>query len=1699
MRINASGVTTSVAADAIAAQTTAALGDIAITAAGATSTNARGLSAVAQGGNISINATGPVQASTFGIQATSAGVGTINILASGPVTSTTANGIAATNTGRGAVSVGTAANRVGTVTANGASGTGITAFGNGDVSVYAGAVSGGTRGIVAASQYTNPNGRVIIDALGPVIGLNSWGIIGVSNGALNTNSLTITTGDVTGTGRTAISAQTVGGDITILTNGSILSQASQTLTSNSSIFAESRGNGLITIDALASVTGYDGIYALSGGAAGGIDILSTGSVTGTNQYGIYGRSGGGNVLIEAQGPVAGAIGGVVGLVNGAGSVGIRTAGVTSSNGPAVFGQSTTGAVTIETGAVTANGGTAVTYGAARNVADASASSGFGILALSGGNNVSIASTGRVTGGAAGGVLAQTSGTGGITINTAGVTAAAGRAIQADASGGAIVVSATGQITAFGAGIEVTNSGAGAIDVTSTGPLTAGAGDNGINAANTGTGATLVGNAGARTGAVTAGATGVFATSQGDVSVFASSVTGGTRGIVAASQGAAPNGAVTVNTSGAINAASGFGIVAVNNGALAANTLTINATGPIVSTGGSGVSAQTVGGDISVRTAAVTANTGANGTWDGIFADGRGDSLVSVTTTGAVSGTFRGIDVSSSGTTARSGVTIAAGGNVTAGSGQAAIFSNVLGLGNTTVGTASGTTLSAVGGTGVLASVGTTSGANGITINNLAAIGGAGANRVANGLVASITGAGNGGNIAVDSSGGAIQATNAGILASTAGTGAVSIGGTVGIGSSITSPLVGISGSTTSGALTINTAATGTIAPGATVGIQARTTTGTITINQAGGIGASGSGNTVGLGIDARIASGAAALNINSTGGIYVSPGTGLQSAGIYASHGGTGAINVTSTGIIDPGAYGVVLQGGGNVSYAANSGLVEGEQGAYIASTGGGLVTVTSAAGTPITGLNGVGLEAVGSGGAVIVTTAGAVTGTTSGLIASNTGTGATTVATTGAITGQSGVGINVTGGAGVATVTAAGPVSGATSGIVATSTGAGSTIVTNTGAVTSSSGPAINAQSGTGGLNLNIQGNVISATGQAILATSAGGGTINVAAGAIVAGRVDSPTGSVISLNTASGSTSTINVAQGATVQTVSGSAFTTAIRATGGSVVVNNSGTISGQVDFSALTGADTGQLAGGAGTTFETGGLSVFSAGNDTFTNAGQLVTVGGSTTFDFRGGTNVFNNNGTVFTGFNPVAAAGSTFLLSSLTTFNNAGSLNLMNGVLGDSIVASDSNFIGTGGSRLMLDTAVGVAGGRSDFLTIGKSSGRTAVLIRDTAPTTFGAYNPIGTVLVNGSTRAGDFVLDSNSSFYNAGIFGGVLDKPGWFFSQIGVNAAGATVLVSLPKIQAYQVSTLGSQAQAVWHETVQRAARQAEVRDELAKDHPAGGFWVDVQGTRTARDVDRYAPTLAGVQHYDASYGHDITATTIGYDAVRPAIDGDVLVGASVGYVNSSADFEKQRTSVKMDGWSASAYGTFVRSGWFVAATVGVNQLSAEIKAPRLAGFTLQDTDVTSVGATFEAGFRTPFLMGTTIEPTAALAYVSSSVDDFTAAGTTFRFGDDKSLRPSMGARISGETGLMGSNWTTLYNVSVRGVGEALSQNDVILDSAGPNLRVYDQLENAYGEVRAGLTSESANGWSVYGDVTGRYSDEIRAVGASVGFRLSY
>ena len=1580
------------------------------------------------GANNSVFVLGPSTAVTVDsatINSTAANSTGLNISSSG-------------GTGSGVSAVFTGANNI-TGVATAVMVSGVNENASLDTTAGGGTYGGGLNANSQSGSATLLNGSNLITGSTTQVGLTATV---ASTGAATVNS----TGGSISSGY-GISASSQGGDVTVGQGAGVTTAINLTSSTGMGIAATTSGAGNITVQTGTGGTidgGAYGIFANNGGGSGTTNVTvgdAIGATTAPSADGVDVISGSGSVTINATGAIAAGGNGVYSYINsGAGNLTVTTAGVTSSGvspGEAgvnlsVFGSSSTGALSYTlTGANAVSGGVgvyAVNWGAGAvsvQAADAgssiSGSTGAGVQVTAlGAGTVTVDVAGSVSGATngvysqagsgatsitVGGPVSATTGAaivasannGSISINTGStVTSTGGDGIDAFASTGATSITANGAINAAGAGIYATST-SGAISVNAASTVTGATGD-GIyvysagQSGTTGGGAVSVGASNQPiAGAVQGGGDyGIYASGAGDVSVYAGAVTGGTHGVSVTSQSnGASDGAVIIDLTGQVTSGAGYGVRGINTGVLSGDTLTISTAG-VTATGGDGIKAETSGGDITINAGGpIVANAGGNVTYDGIYADGAGDSLVTVNASGAVTGSDNGIEVYSAGATARSGVNITTGGSVTAGAGQSAIMATVAGLGDLTIATAAGTTLSAAGGTGILANV-ASSGANNIAINNAAAIGGAGAAQVANGIVAQIA-AGDAGNITVNSIGD-IDATTVGISASNSGSGTVNIGGANGVGGVITTAGTGIAASTTTGALTITTAAGGSIAPGASVGIQATSVSGPITIVQNGDIGAAGANGTVGMGISAQIQSGSSDINITSNGGIYVAAGSGLQSAGIYAVNGGTGAINVTSNGVIDPGAYGIVLQGAGAVS----------------------------------------------------VTTNGSVTGAAAGL----------------------------------------------------------------------------NLSSGAAGLSLNINGNVTATGGPAIVATSAGAATINIASGSVVTGLVTAAGQAVIELSTASGQSSTINVASGAVVAAAQGSVSDVAIRATGGSVVVNNNGDIEGTVDFSALTGANTGTLKNAPGTSFVTSGTSNFGAGNANFANSGTLQTQGALTTFQFGGANNVFNNAGTVVVGSAPVTtdaavrapggaassvATTASFVLTNLTTFANSGTLNMINGVVGDSIVAAGSNYVGSGKATLAVDTVIGGPGSASDVLVVGTSAGHTSVQIQDAAPTSFGAYNPTGTVIVQGITHPGDFTLDPASSWYNPTLFGGALDKPGFFFSQLGVDPATKnTVLISAPKLQAYQFATLPTQAQTIWYDTTPQPERQGELRDQLAgagQVETGPGLWVKVEGSTAQRDVAQSWSGAGNSYSYDASYTQDVTSEMAGFDDLRRTADGwGLAYGTSAGYVDLLTRFGQMQTSTQAEGFTLNGYATVMRKDVFAAFTVGGDELQDKLSSPQLTGYAPQTIDVGSLGATFEAGVRKPFLFGSTLEPSFGVAYVYSDVSDLATAGARFHFDTPESLRLSLGARLTGAVGGLGTGqWRTRYEVSLRAVDDVDAANAVGLASAGPTLPLTDNFQKQFGEARIGLITEIQGGWSGSADVRERFSGGSTDTGLSIALRYQF
>lgn len=280
--------------------------------------------------------------------------------------------------------------------------------------------------------------------------------------------------------------------------------------------------------------------------------------------------------------------------------------------------------------------------------------------------------------------------------------------------------------------------------------------------------------------------------------------------------------------------------------------------------------------------------------------------------------------------------------------------------------------------------------------------------------------------------------------------------------------------------------------GSTVGIGAgvRDTGDTLSITAAGPV----SGGTYGI-----------LANNFGTDGIAVRVGdaaggnTGILSTNYFA-----GALLITSTGraMGDSGLGIDAFNSGTNLSVEAHD--VTGKQGGIFAlNNGTGWASITATG--PVIGTDGYGISAANGS---ISTPAGTdltiqvmdASGKTTGIYARNNGSGATSITASGLVMGQTGNGVDVSNSRTTTDLTVSvKDISGGTNGIVASNGGTGSTSVKATGQVTGADGDGIYAVDN--GKGLAVEANLVSGSKMGIHADNFGTGSTTITASGEVKG----------------------------------------------------------------------------------------------------------------------------------------------------------------------------------------------------------------------------------------------------------------------------------------------------------------------------------------------------------------------------------------------------------------------------------------------------------------------------------------------------------------------------------------------------------------------------------------------------------------------
>ena len=1582
------------------------------------------------GGNIVNNGTGN------GFDATqTGGVGSIDITLTGDVTAATGEGVVVRNVAT-STDVSVVTNNV-TALAGGRDGIDVqTQSLTGDVTIVAnGDIAAGNAGIVGAIFPAGGTGNIDVTANGRIDAR-----FGIDAENFGTGSTSVTTvGPVNATTGNGIFAQTSGGDATVLA-GDVTS------TGNTAIVAQqtsAAGSGAISVVA-GNVSGTTGIIANNSGT-GDVGILGNGTITGTFAEGIKatgndgvtvvandivtgatrglsligGTGGAGDILVTGTGGFVGGTGDAANILNnGNGTATVDISGASSSAaGEGIFVRDTAagGDISVTTGAVTALAGgkdaidvqtqsaTAdVTIVANGDIAAGNAGIVGAIFPAGGTGNIDVTANGAID--ARFGIDAENFGTGSTSVATVGpVTATTGNAIFALSTGGDVTVIAGDVGSDSNTAViarQTSAAGAGVIDVT----VGTTSGTTGVEATNSGTGATNVTATGAVTGTF---AEGVKATGNDAVTVkVADTVTGATTGLLLTG-GTGGAGDISVTGTGGFAGGTGNAATIQNNGS---GNVLVDISGASASTDGEGITVRdtAAGGNVSVTTGAVTALAGGKDAIDvqtqsttadikivangdiaagnagivgAIFPAG-GTGNIDVTANGAIDARF-GIDAENFGrgntsvttvgpvtaTTGNGIFALSTGGDVTVITGDVSAVSNTAIVAQQTNAAGSGAIIVGTGGnvsgtTGIVANNSGTGTAGVIVFGSVTGtaaegIKATGNNAVNVSIADTVTGATRGlsliggtggtGNISVTGIAGFVGGTGdaANILNNGSGTVTVNISGA---SSSTAGEGILVRDTAAGGDISVTTGAVAALAGGKdAIDVQTQSLTADMTIIANGDLQAGNAGIV------------AAIFPAGSTGNIAVTANGAIDARfGIDAENFGTGSTSVTTVGpVTATTGNGIFAQtSGGNIAVTAGN-VTSATMTAVVAqnilvAANSGTIDVTLTAGRTLIANTpaafGIYTDSGQSTGTTTINVNGKINAGAAGVRSLSTvGNIITNVAATGAIDPL--VGIDQTTVSGALTVNNAGLVEGDDVGVRLTSTGAGAA-----GALT------VN-QMGTGTIRGAI-GVDLASVDAALAVTNAG----------LITGTTGirlTPTGTGNGTITNSG--------------TITGSGNAVLATLNNGSFTLTNTGILNGAVNVTGSNVATSTMTNAAGGTANFGAGASSFSG---SFVNAGTA-NIGAGGTVLFLGNTNNMNRIN--------FAGAGSFTTNGSMT---NGGIINAQNGLTGN-IVTVGGNYVG--GGQFFADYNTGTM--TADRLNIaGSASGTTNVTLNRVGGTNLIAGGFLPVVTVAGAA--------ADNSFTSNTIFGG-----GLLVESFGRNPANATQFGLLQGINP-SAATLGSLsfvAEAASMLIDEPISPYVTARSDPAAGDKRFGLWMRGASGHTKQAI---AAALTG-----------------GGFTINPA--GDVRtehqaiqMGADLGLLNMGGNGWNVHVGIT-GGWYDGAASPSVTErlavdtsfvGGYVAISNGALTIDAQIRRewrdydlvlPTVFGATKQEVDGKATAGSVHASYRFGGQSGFAATPFLGFNYADSRIDDLTIdANSVYSPGSDKTKVGRAGLRLSYRAG---------------------------------------------------------------------------------------
>jgi outer membrane autotransporter protein len=870
----------------------------------------------------------------------------------------------------------------------------------------------------------------------------------------------------------------------------------------------------------------------------------------------------------------------------------------------------------------------------------------------------------------------------------------------------------------------------------------------------------------------------------------------------------------------------------------------------------------------------------------------------------------------------------------------------------------------------------------------------------------------------------------------------------------------------------------------------------------GDFGISASGGTVDIGgstVIGDVSGTLAGISVVSTdpGDVIINTSAGTATGGtngIIASAVGEGDVSITAADVSSSagiGIFGESLGGGITIDAlagavtGANAGIAAMQMGtgdltiaaanvtavagnAIHAVTGadGGSVAVDSSAGTAMGSTNGVYVQHAGSGDLVIA--AGDAIGGLNGILTQHTGAGGQTIGVQNA-TGMTGSGVAASSDGDGLSISVTGMAYGLVSGVDARHEGSGNLEITVVDAVGANDSGifARNSSNSMAGADLiiNSTGTVEGETGIdaenngtgdtviiAVDVTGVDGVALDVSNGEGAGDVSLALTGTVV------GNEAAIvvdNAGTGATTITTSGMIAATsgeAIRVTGAGANVTNSGAVVGFVNFGD---------------------------GDDAFINDGDFGAGGDSA---FGGGSNSFVNNGLfAVTSTGPVAFTG-------LGSFTNTGMLSLVDGQIGNNLVLS-GDFNGTGSSMLGIDLSF--ADELADVLTIeGAATGSTIVGINALAAPSSLMFSDILIVDAGEGSEAGAFALEGGRQSIGLLNFEVAFDAALNDYFIVSALAEEGLQTTNF----AEGVRNLAAQSFDTW--SSQLASLRAGTGTGVSNLSGNGDNMTRVWFTASASDVsrDRVETFTSGMSTtvVDLSYDQDFFGFQGGVD-----FGNEVLrYGLTGGYLSSQYSFVSSSDRINYNVFNVGAYVALDTGPFFANALVKYDTIDGDIQGG--SGVLDGDADGSTFGARVEVGALIGDHSDLFLEPSFALSWTNTSLDDLTTVQGDFAFDEDTSLIGRFGARVGKGFDL---NDTGAF-VYLGGfyISEFQGEDTVGFSSNGSSEQFTARPFGDFGEARAGIAIGDDDS-KISGGFEGHvlFGDDFEGFGGSVNLRFRF